>query len=182
MNWEAVGAIGEVIGAFGVIASLAYLGIQIRHSTAQMGEHSRALRIAAIDQVAASFSRFRDPLIRDPELARLWLKGTRDYDSLDEVEKIRCGRLFQELFFAHQNTYSRYLEAASSEAAWLDHRDAIAANLRLPGIRTWWARTRSIYADDFEEIVEDLLRAEAATGSDSTASSGTPTPVSESIN
>lgn len=158
MNWDAVGAIGEVIGALGVIISLVYLGKQIQHSTTQMGEHSRALRIAAIDQVAASFSRFRDPLIRDPEIARIWLKGIQDYESLDEIETVRCGRLFQELFFAHQNTYSRYCEGASSEEAWLDHRDAIAANLRLPGIRSWWAKTRAIYADDFEEVVEALIQ------------------------
>ena len=35
MNWEAVGAIGEVVGALGVIATLLYLAIQIRRSTAQ---------------------------------------------------------------------------------------------------------------------------------------------------
>jgi len=158
MNWEAVGAVGEVIGAIGVIVSLVYLATQIRHSAKQMGEHSRALRIAALDQVAASFSRFRDPLIRNPDVAALWLAGTKDYAALSEVDRIRCGRLFQELFFAHQNTYARYREGASTEAAWGDHRDAIDANLRHAGIRDWWAETRSIYADDFEEVVEELLR------------------------
>lgn len=165
INWDAVGAIGEVIGAAGVIFSLAYLAIQIRHSSTQMGEHSRALRIAAIDQVAASFSRFRDPLIRDPEIARIWLKGTKDYDSLDEIETVRCGRLFQELFFAHQNVYSRFVEGASSEDSWLDQRNAIAANLRQPGIRRWWTQNRAIYADDFEEVVEELLREQDAAAS-----------------
>lgn len=158
MNWEAVGAIGEVIGAIGVILSLVYLGTQIRHSARQMGEHSRALRVAAIDQVAASFSRFRDPLIRDREIAELWLRGTRDYAGLDEVDKIRAGRLFQELFFAHQNVYSRFVEGATTEASWVDQKQAIAANLRNPGIQTWWREARAIYADDFEEVVEALLR------------------------
>ena len=30
MNWDAIGAIGEAVGALGVIASLGYLAIQIR--------------------------------------------------------------------------------------------------------------------------------------------------------
>jgi len=160
MNWDAVGAIAELLGAIGVIVSLVYLSIQIRINTRQVGEHSRELRIAAIDSVAASFSRFRDPLIRDPELAALWLRGTQDYGGLDEVERVRLGRLLQELFFAHQNTHSRYREGASSEASWLDHRQAIAANLRLPGVRQWWSTTRAIYADDFEEVIEELIREE----------------------
>jgi len=157
MNWEALGAIGEIVGAIGVIVSLVYLATQIRQSSKQMGEHNRALRVAAIDQVAASFSRFRDPLIRDPGVAELWLRGTKDYAGLNEVDQVRCSRLFQELFFAHQNVFSRYKEGASTESAWRDQRQAIAANMQLPGIRAWWHDSRAIYADEFEEVVEEIV-------------------------
>ncbi len=34
MNWEALGAIAELVGAVGVIATLGYLAIQIRQNTA----------------------------------------------------------------------------------------------------------------------------------------------------
>ena len=158
MNWDAVGAIAELLGAIGVIISLAYLATPIRQNTRQIGEHSRELRIAALDAIANSFSRFREHLIRDPELVPLWLRGIENYADLDEVEQVRLGRLLQELFFAHQNTWSRYQECATTEDSWLDHRQAIAANLRKPGIETWWAETRSIYADDFELVIEDLIR------------------------
>ena len=33
MNWEAIGAVGEVLGAVGVIATLGYLAVQIRQNT-----------------------------------------------------------------------------------------------------------------------------------------------------
>ena len=33
MNWDAAGAIGEIVGAFAVLATLIYLAKQIRHST-----------------------------------------------------------------------------------------------------------------------------------------------------
>jgi len=36
MNWDAVGAIAELLGAIGVIASLVYLATQIRQSRDQM--------------------------------------------------------------------------------------------------------------------------------------------------
>jgi len=32
MNWEAAGAIGEIVGAIAVIATLAYLATQIRYA------------------------------------------------------------------------------------------------------------------------------------------------------
>ena len=33
MNWEAISAIGEILGAAGVIITLAYLAAQIRQNT-----------------------------------------------------------------------------------------------------------------------------------------------------
>ncbi len=33
MNWEAMGAVGEAVGAAAVIASLVYLAVQIRQNT-----------------------------------------------------------------------------------------------------------------------------------------------------
>ncbi len=36
MNWDALGALAELAGAIGVIATLVYLSIQIRHNTQMM--------------------------------------------------------------------------------------------------------------------------------------------------
>ena len=44
MNWEAIGAIGEVLGAIGVIVTLAYLAVQIRQNTRDIRCYIRALR------------------------------------------------------------------------------------------------------------------------------------------
>ena len=33
MNWEAIGAIGEVLGAAAVVVTLGYLAVQIRQNT-----------------------------------------------------------------------------------------------------------------------------------------------------
>jgi len=50
MNWDAIGAIAELLGAIGVIASLVYLATQIRHSREQMGQNTRATRASAYQQ------------------------------------------------------------------------------------------------------------------------------------
>ena len=48
MNWEAVGAISDAIGVVGVIASLAYLGVQVRQS-------NHATQAATVDQITGRF-------------------------------------------------------------------------------------------------------------------------------
>jgi hypothetical protein len=46
MNWDAIGAIAELLGALGVLGSLLYLAVQIRQNT-------KALRGIAIDAVTS---------------------------------------------------------------------------------------------------------------------------------
>jgi len=36
MNWEAVGAVGEILGAIAVLITLGYLAVQIRQNTRAM--------------------------------------------------------------------------------------------------------------------------------------------------
>ena len=43
MNWEAIGALAELLAAVGVIVSLVYLASQIRHSREQMRQNTRAV-------------------------------------------------------------------------------------------------------------------------------------------
>ena len=47
MNWDAIGAIAELLGAIGVIASLIYLATQIRQSRDQMERNTRATQAAS---------------------------------------------------------------------------------------------------------------------------------------
>lgn len=36
MNWDAIGAIAEVVGVIAVVLSLIYVGFQVRQNTAQL--------------------------------------------------------------------------------------------------------------------------------------------------
>lgn len=61
MNWEAIGAVGEIVGALAVVATLIYVAIQIRQNTrhvqAQMGHDgwisSADYELAQMDHAAA---------------------------------------------------------------------------------------------------------------------------------
>ena len=44
MNWEAIGAIGEIVGAVAVVLTLAYLAIQVRHAKEAAADTNRLER------------------------------------------------------------------------------------------------------------------------------------------
>ena len=47
MNWEGIGAVGEILGAIAVMITLGYLAVQIRQNARAMNTHSRRCRTRA---------------------------------------------------------------------------------------------------------------------------------------
>ena len=61
MNWDAVGAIGEVAGAFAVVITLVYLAIQVRHARSDLKQSFRIANETAEREVM--FEQIRNPLL-----------------------------------------------------------------------------------------------------------------------
>ncbi|HAJ76700.1 MAG: hypothetical protein QGG54_11650 [Gammaproteobacteria bacterium] len=93
MNWEAIGAIGELLSAFAVLITLLFLAVQVRHSNHTMAESNRLERVAVIDRHADSVSRWRGLLMENPDLAQLWMKAREDKE-LDDSEKFLLDNIF----------------------------------------------------------------------------------------
>ena len=95
MNWEAIGAIAEAVGAAGVIASLVYLGVQIRSNT-------RAAKVAAYQQMIAAGRDLSLAVFANNDLfetmVRRW--GLTDQE---EIDKTREGLFFDSTLAAWES-------------------------------------------------------------------------------
>jgi len=103
MNWSAIGAIGEIIGAVAVVVSLVYLAVQIRQSSA-------VTKSMAIQNWASTSALEKSAVFSDPEFAALVVRGYADYDSLNGIDQrrfrnfyIQTMNSFELLFFQLQN-------------------------------------------------------------------------------
>ena len=90
MNWTAIAAIGQIIAAVGVIATLLYLSVQIRQNTEQS-------RIASSQVIDGSLMSSFDP-IYIPENSELWTKGHFSPERLTEHESHMFDMLMARLF------------------------------------------------------------------------------------
>ncbi|MBW2498391.1 MAG: hypothetical protein JRF61_14050, partial [Deltaproteobacteria bacterium] len=88
MNWDAIGAIAELLGAVGVIASLVYLATQIRQSRQQMQENTRALRAGTYQDFQRKVDDAFNRLIVDPENRRAIRLGMSDYGGLGDDDAL----------------------------------------------------------------------------------------------
>lgn len=58
MNWDALGAIGEIIGAFAVVITLIYVAAQMRQNNRQIEENTKVIRLAARESTQEAFRAF----------------------------------------------------------------------------------------------------------------------------
>ena len=78
MNWEAISAIGQIVGAIAVVVSLLYLAREIR-------TNASAARPASV----SAFNRWLGQLAQNPHLAELWNRGIQDFESLEAGDRQR---------------------------------------------------------------------------------------------
>ena len=82
MNWEALGAIGEIVGAVAVVLTLGYLAVQIRQNT-------RAVRSSVFSELQSEVRQNSFALANDEDLARIWRQANEEFDSLTADERTR---------------------------------------------------------------------------------------------
>ena len=81
MNWDAIGTIAEIIGAIAVVATLAYLAVQIRHGI----DNDRVQGIQQLSRDWATHS----ALVTSDENVATFVKGLNAYDELTPEERMK---------------------------------------------------------------------------------------------
>lgn len=81
MNWDAIGAIGEICGAAAVFASLIYLAIQIRQNT-------KSNQASAVDAAMSGYAQINQ-VLTDPLVASVYRRGNIDPSSLSDDELVQ---------------------------------------------------------------------------------------------
>ncbi len=157
MNWEAIGAIGELVGAGAVLLTLIILVRQVSHSTNAMLESNRLERVSAIDRHSDTIGRWRGRLIENADLAQIWATG-REGGNLDEIDKIRLNNLWIDFANIQRANFTR---ARTVGEAGLAHQAvmSVAAEKNQSEIfQLEWVAGRpwhSLTSPDFVERVEE---------------------------
>ena len=149
MNWDAIAAVAELLGALGVIASLVYLATQIRQNT-------RSAREAAWHSVVSDLQQFRSLIAQDPEVARIYREGLRDLKSLNDDDRWRFGALMQSLYSVWETAFR-----TRSEGLFQHHFDDIAWQATRPGFREWWSKGKRLYSAEFRQFIDETLESSA---------------------
>jgi len=153
MNWDALGAFGEIAGATGVILTLAYLARQIQES-------NRTARLAATQEVQNQGADWIYHVNSTPEWVDLWVRGNLEEESLTLNELIQYRGAIAQLVNIWERAYSLRKEGRMDDSYWealvLSRKNLLAS----PGIRSYWQDREDHYSADFRGVINgEILEA-----------------------
>ena len=133
MNWEAIAAAAELLGALGVIGSLVYLAGQVRGSLNQA-------RQAAIQSLVQQMNNVWTRLSADREQADIWVRGSKGVTMLaNEDEGVRFSAFLLSIW------------------TWESIGSQCHALMGTPGFRDWWHKRGNWFSSDFRRHIEETL-------------------------
>jgi hypothetical protein len=161
MNWEAVGAVGEILGAIAVLVTLIYLATQIK-------QHTLATRAVTNSAYAEAAREFNMAIANSPELARAmanWPENPADATPEDQVLVLS---LWRAVFHIWANVYRQYRDGTLDSAIMTALRKEISTYSMgasdnpalIPRARMLefaWSVERFIFEPSFQQFVDDLL-------------------------
>jgi hypothetical protein len=144
---ETLNAVAQLIAALGVIASLFYLGVQIRQNT-------RSMRAVVVDSLAQSIADLIRPMAEDRDLMRAFHDVTEDYHKATADDRMRALPLLFSTFKLFENAWFQQRQHTLDAQQWEGWDAYIRMYYHRPGVKTWWLMRRAAFAAGFRDYLE----------------------------
>ena len=150
MNWEAIGAIGEIVGAIAVVVTLGYLALQIRQNT-------NALRGSAHETATGRISNFAISVGSNPVAAKVYHSGLTEPEKLDAEQWGQFTLLITAVFGGIETTYWQQKRGNVDAQIWERWHSILRELVAQAGVQRWWETGHMAFTAEFTELVESEL-------------------------
>ena len=149
MTLEQASLVAQIVSAVAVIASLIFVGVQLRQASA-------AIRGASSEAHAALYTDLVHSIIDNADFARLWSVGLNDPKALLEDEWVRIVASSSALFRQYETSRVQWQKGRLDHEHW--HTvEKQAANFRhMPGLKAAWKVRGHWYSPDFRDWFDSL--------------------------
>jgi hypothetical protein len=149
MSIMELGALGEFFGSIAVLATLVYLGVQIRKQTQEA-------RFTATRELASEFHTAVNGMAHDKELMEIYSRGIRDYLALPEGDRLRLSFWLIGLFRILEQQHLHTTHGTVDERYFSSLGTAFVEVLSFTGVQSWWELSKGMFDDGFRAHVDRL--------------------------
>jgi hypothetical protein len=148
LNWDAVGAMGEIFGSLGVFISLIYVALQMRHSAAET-------RNASIHSVMQLAIQFRAESYTG-ELAEIRRKAAMN-EPLSQLESLKFEGYLSALFELNELVFVQYQKKNLDPEYFNAWERRTTTAMSVPRIQKFWAKTKDGYRTSFVDYIDKMV-------------------------
>jgi hypothetical protein len=153
VNWEAIGAIAELIAAIAVLPTLLYVAVQVRQNT-------RALKSSTFQELSSSLSSNAEAIVSIPSMVPLLVKLDAQHEPLTAEEKARF-HYFMIMVFRRLEAVHIQRSLGSIDPEVIEGFQHSTVSLLVGGAgAAWWATGKRAFSKEFV----DWLDAQLASG------------------
>jgi hypothetical protein len=149
MSLEQASFLAQIISALAIIASLIFVGVQLRQAT-------RAMRNSSSQAHSAIYSGVISTIIDNGEFASIWRRGLGDPASLNEDEWVRFVACASAQFRFFESSRVQWLAGQLNEEHWQNIEAQVNSFASQPGIQAWWELRCNWHSVPFRRWFEAL--------------------------
>ena len=149
MDWIAVGAIAELIGAIAVVLTLFYLADQVRNNTRMARRAATSEAVTAIREATTFFG-------NDSSMNELFRRGIMNLGDLSAEELDQFHTLNLNIIKACEQLHYHWAIGAMDPDLWSGWEWQMTRYLTSPGIQEWFAPRRPAFSTRFQEWMDNL--------------------------
>ena len=165
MNWDAIGAIGELVGALVVFLTLIYLATQIRIQNQQLQLQNRETRLAGNQELFKSITEHTQAINSDPELIEIYYQSfTKNFSEFDTKSALRLSFIYQNQVKIWENAYYKHLDNQFDERMWPSLERSMSLMTTSTAFKQWWPTRARVFSDDFVKYVNEMANLEIQEG------------------
>jgi hypothetical protein len=150
MSLNDVYLISQIIAAIALVASLLFVGLQVRQA-------NRMMREAAIRNHAEKLQSVSRAMFEVPIMAPLLDKAIGGLDALTPVERMQFVNMISWVLRIFEELHRQYEAGEIDKAQWAANSRVWARTVKSPGPRAVYELRRDNHAPKFQAYLDDLL-------------------------
>ena len=153
MSFQQLADLAQIVASIGVIVSLIFVGLQIRHNTGalQRNEHNATM---------AQWTVIRMAIAKDRDIAELMTAGLHGERSMDAADQLRLEQMLAEHAWASFHIWDRTQRGVFPKGTFEATAGAMICDLlRTPRGEAWWRSAKHVsFIPGFVADVDALLQ------------------------
>lgn len=156
LNWEAIGAVGEIVGAAAVVGSLAFVGWQLLQNT-------DAIRTSTSQSHVEMYLQFVRSITDQPDVARIWMTGIESgMAEFDDIERVQFISFLSGLFRYYEVSFIQHSKGKLDLELWQNVETQLTKLVVSAGFHEWWLLRREWHSERFQSFIEQLAKSQVS--------------------